>query len=129
MKTATQMMKAAASSLLLLPTALAAAGVEASSSWNLDGVNLLPFINGADSSRPHETFYWRFGRQRAVRHGDWKLVKWDEKPFQLYDLSEDLDETHDLAAAQPAKTAELQSLLDQWLNQLPPPRWIRPKLM
>lgn len=70
MKSATQMMKAAASSLLLLPTALAAAGVEASPSWNLDGVNLLPFINGADSSRPHETFYWRFGRQRAVRHGD-----------------------------------------------------------
>jgi arylsulfatase A-like enzyme len=93
MKSATQMMKAAASSLLLLPTALAAAGVEASSSWRLDGVNLLPFINGADSSRPHETFYWRFGRQRAVRHGDWKLVKWDEKPFQLYHLSEDLGET------------------------------------
>lgn len=113
----------------VLPTVLAAAGVEASPAWNLDGVNLLPFIKGTDSSRPHETFYWRFGRQRAIRHGDWKLVKWDEKPFQLYHLSEDLGETHDLAAEQPAKTAELQSLLDQWLNQLPPPLWVRPKLM
>ncbi len=113
----------------VLPTALAAAGLNVSASWNLDGVNLLPFINGANSEIPHETLYWRFGRQRAIRHGDWKLVKLDEKPFQLYHLSEDLGETRDLASEQPAKAAQLQSLLDQWLDQLPPPLWIRPKLM
>ncbi|MBP7141565.1 MAG: sulfatase [Opitutaceae bacterium] len=113
----------------VLPTALAAAGVEASPGWGLDGVNLLPYINGSISGRPHETLYWRFGRQRAVRHGDWKLVKWDEKPFQLYHLSEDIGETHDLAGAEPKKAAELQTILNKWLDRLPPPLWIRPKLM
>ena len=26
------------------------------------------------SAAPHETLYWRFGDQWAIRKGDWKLV-------------------------------------------------------
>ena len=59
----------------ILPTALAAAGVEIKPEWKLDGVNLLPYLNGQKSGVPHEALYWRFGQQMAIRMGDWKLVK------------------------------------------------------
>src|SRR5262245_34340092 len=38
----------------VLPTALAAAGVETKSDWKLDGVNLLPFLTGEKTGRPHD---------------------------------------------------------------------------
>src|SRR6185436_17869748 len=58
-----------------LPTALAAAGVEAKPEWQLDGVNLLPALEGKSTEPPHTDLYWRFGIQYATRQGDWKLLK------------------------------------------------------
>ena len=45
--------------------------------WKLDGVNLLPYLEGKNTAAPHETLYWRFGEQMAIRQGDWKLVRYD----------------------------------------------------
>src|SRR5262249_11497821 len=53
-----------------LPTALAAAGVEVKPEWKIDGVNLLPYLNGEKTDAPHEALYWRFGGQMAIRKGD-----------------------------------------------------------
>src|SRR5204863_4875933 len=61
----------------ILPTALAAAGVDVKPDWHLDGINLLPHLTGQKSEVPHDTLYWRFGQQMAIRRGDWKLVKYD----------------------------------------------------
>ena len=58
----------------ILPTALAAAGGKVDPAWKLDGVDLLPYLTGKNTGKPHETLYWRFGEQWAIRHGDWKLV-------------------------------------------------------
>ncbi len=101
----------------ILPTALAAAGVEANSDWKLDGVNLLPYLTGKQSERPHETLYWRFGDQWAVRHGDWKLVAGnggDKTNGELFNLADDLSESKNLAADKPEKVGELKSLWDRW---------------
>lgn len=100
----------------VLPTAVTAAGGKPESSWRLDGVDLTPFVTGASAARPHETLYWRYGPQWAVRHGDLKLVvsKGGSGKPELYDLSKDIGESKDLAAAQPAKVRELQALWDKW---------------
>ena len=58
----------------VLPTVVTAAGGKPESSWRLDGVDLTPFVTGANPARPHPTLYWRYGAQWAVRHGDLKLV-------------------------------------------------------
>ena len=58
-----------------VPTALAAAGIEVQPSWKLDGVNLLPYLNGEKKDRCMPPWYWRFGQQLAIRKGDWKLLK------------------------------------------------------
>ena len=103
----------------VLPTVVAAAGGKAESARSVDGVDLTPFVTGANPARPHQTLYWRYGPQWAVRHGDLKLVVsrgGSGKP-ELYDLSKDVGESKDLAAAQPAKVRELQALWDKWSSE------------
>jgi arylsulfatase A-like enzyme len=100
----------------VLPTALAAAGAQIDPGWKLDGVDLMPFLTGSNTAKPHETLYWRFGEQWAIRHGDLKLVvsKGGSGKPELYNLAADIGESKDLAAEQPAKVAELQKLWDAW---------------
>jgi len=100
----------------VLPTAIIAAGGKTDSSWQLDGVDLMPYLTGKLTSRPHQTLYWRYGPQWAIRHGDLKLVvsKGGSGQPELYDLATDIGESKDLASAQSAKVIELQALWDKW---------------
>ena len=100
----------------LLPTIITAAGGKVDPEWKLDGVDLMPFLTGANKARPHETLYWRFGPQWAVRQGDMKLVvsKGGSGNPELYNLANDVSESKDLAAAQPEKAKELQALWSKW---------------
>jgi arylsulfatase A-like enzyme len=127
-------------SLDILPTAISAAGSQPATDWQLDGVNLLPFLEGKNTTAPHDALYWRFGPQWAVREGNWKLVVgFDERANgdptpqpnlykvtapQLYNLADDPGETKDLAAAQPAKVASLKALWDKWNAGNQPPAWV-----
>jgi len=120
----------------VLPTSLAAAGVEVDPAWKLDGVNLLPYLKGEKTESPHDALYWRFGQQLAVRKGDWKLVKSaaDENArggageaniegAKLYNLKEDIGEKKDLAAENPDKVKELAGLWNEWNKGLVDPKW------
>jgi arylsulfatase A-like enzyme len=121
-------------------TLLAAAGIATAPAWKLDGVNLLPYLTGRESGPPHELLYWRMGEQMALRQGDWKIVRYDRHadpnegvskktgPAQvtgqmLYNLAQDIGESHDLTAQYPDKAAELQALWDKWNAQLARPLW------
>jgi arylsulfatase A-like enzyme len=106
----------------VLPTAIIAAGGKPEASWNLDGVDLMPYLTGKNTSRPHQTLYWRFGPQWAIRDGDMKLVVskgGSDKP-ELYNLADDIGESKDLAAAQSAKVKELQGMWDKWSAEQAP---------
>jgi arylsulfatase A-like enzyme len=121
----------------VLPTALAAAGVESQPDWKLDGVDLLPFLTGKASGTPHESLYWRLGGMMAIRKGDWKLVKTREGPLrdvdpavlsdlssaELYNLEDDIGETKNLAPAHPDKVKELAEAWQRWNKELVRPLW------
>lgn len=109
----------------VLPTAVAAAGGKIPAEAKLDGVNLLPHVNGKDPGAPHEALYWRFGQPAAIRQGDWKLLRQGDEPWQLYNLAADSGESKDLAAANPDKAKELQAAWEGWNAQLATPRWGR----
>ncbi len=107
----------------LLPTMLAAAGASIDPAWKLDGVNLVPYLTGEKSGQPHDTLYWRFGQQWAIRHGDWKLVvgRGGGTEPGLYNLAADVGESKDLAADQPEKVKELRGLYERWNSEQAPP--------
>jgi arylsulfatase A-like enzyme len=115
----------------ILPTAIEAAGGKVDPSWKLDGVNLLPYLTGENQQKPHETLYWRFGEQWAIRHGDYKLVVGNEpgnpatkmKPAELITLAADIGESKNLAAAEPEKVKELKGLWDKWNAEQMNPLW------
>lgn len=119
----------------VLPTALAAAGVEAQADWKLDGVNLLPYLESKNTAAPHDILYWRFGGQLAIRQGDWKLVAYDPAadgnakkkggatPLKLYHLAQDIGEANDLAAKHPDKFKDLEGAWQKWNAQLVKPLW------
>ncbi len=112
----------------VLPTALAAAGAEVKPEWQLDGVNLLPLLEGKTDKLAPRSLYFRFGVQYAVREGDWKLVKAskDMAPM-LVNLAKDRGEQTDLTAQQPEKAKALQTLFDKWNATMQPPRWEDPR--
>jgi len=105
----------------VLPTALAAAG--AAPPAKIDGVNLLPHLQGQAEAPPHEWLFWRFGTQLAARKGPWKLVRYDNTGTHLYNLQDDIGEATDLAAGQPDVLRELQAAWDRWNTENVPPLW------
>jgi arylsulfatase A-like enzyme len=107
----------------VLPTVINAVGGKVEPSWKLDGVDILPHITGQISQKPHETLFWRFGEQWAVRHGDYKLVvsKGGSGQPELYNIEKDRSESNDLAAKEPAKVAELTKLYKAWDAEQAPP--------
>jgi arylsulfatase A-like enzyme len=135
------------SSLDIVPTAAALAGAKLPK--GSDGVNLLPYLTGANRATPNPTLYWRAGPNFAIREGKWKL--WlvdtaepgavareapaptpDGTPYtppsqgqhaMLYDLAADIGETRNLAARNPQVVADLKAKLKAWDLGNVPPQW------
>ena len=81
-------------------------------------------------SRPHAErgpMFWEHEGNRAVRVGEWKLVAENKKPWELYDMSADRTETHDLSAARPDKVKELEATYQQWADRVGVQPWPTPK--
>lgn len=109
----------------MLPTALAAAGQEANPEWKLDGVNLLPYLEGQKSGEAHAGgLFWRFGNQMAARVGDYVLVDAPgSKGKELYNLRDDIGQTKNLSAEQPERVKQLQTAWDEWNKNNIPAAW------
>jgi uncharacterized sulfatase len=93
----------------------------------LDSLSLLPTLTGRPADqRAHEYLYWEFyeqGGRQAVRIGTWKAIR---EPMttgrvQLFDLSEDVGEGTDLAAARPQIAARAATYMDE--THVPDPAW------
>lgn len=85
-----------------------------------DGISMLPSLLSKKGQKEHKFLYWEFheeGGRQAVRQGNWKGVRQKiagGKPtFELYDLSKDIHEDHDISAQNPKKAKELQELMDK----------------
>ncbi len=105
------------------PTMLEMAGVKAPKGKVIEGVSIAPLLTGKGKWK-EQPMFWHFphysnhGMQSpggAVRYGDWKLIEYFERgTCQLFNLKDDIGEQNDLAAANPAKVAELKKMLHDW---------------
>ena len=99
----------------IMPTLLQLCGAKypqernGQSTLPLQGISLVPIFNGAKT--PSRTLYMEHEGNRMIRDGNWKLVAIAGKPWELYNLSNDPTEMHDLAAREPART---QTMSDNW---------------
>jgi len=111
-------------SLDIMPTMIAAAGGNIEPAWKLDGVNLLPYLTGEKAETPHESLFWVWGARKAIRHGNIKVVSMNNgKSYEMYDLSKDIGEQHDLARQNPEKLKSLIENNKQWEAGLKPQQW------
>ena len=80
----------------------------------------MPELLGRDQ-RKHEFLYWEFtarGGNQAVRMGKWKAIRKNlqknrDAPIELYDLSNDLGETKNIADQNPDLAAKMKKLMMQ----------------
>jgi N-acetylgalactosamine-6-sulfatase len=112
----------------MLPTLCAAAGVPVLDSEKGDGENLLPALRGGMVSRKSPIFWKWTGKgsdqdywpRLAIRLGDWKLVLTEDgKRAELYDLRKDRLESMDVSKSHPDIVAQLSSLSLAWSQTMP----------
>lgn len=103
---------------------------------NTDGISFLPSLTTDDhlrvrmqgspyrtgkTQKEHDFLYWEFparGGSQAVRMGDWKGVRLNvdkgmDSPIELYNLSTDLGEKHNVAAANPQIVKQIAAIMAQ----------------
>ncbi|MEP2239178.1 MAG: sulfatase-like hydrolase/transferase [Maribacter sp.] len=107
----------------MYPTFSRIAGVDKDKLSHLDGVDLMPFFKNYENGRPHEILYWKKENRGAIRELDWKLIRYPDRPAELYDLSKDIAEEQDLAMQYPDKVRALYKKLFQWELGLERPKW------
>ena len=87
----------------------------------LDGVNLLPFLTGANKAAPHDALFWRWRSQAAVLEFPWKLIRLGTNATYLFNVTQPGGETNNLRAQNPAIVARLDAKLAAWSGTLQPP--------
>jgi arylsulfatase A-like enzyme len=101
----------------LLPTSLDLLGIKLPSKKSsnfLDGVSILPLLIYGKALAPR-TLFWRMENQKAVRSGHWKLIiQSQEGTPELYNLSDDISETYNLANQYPEIVRQLKKELMNW---------------
>jgi len=78
-----------------------------------DGISFASTLLGDDGKQQkHDFLYWEFHEtdQIGVRMGDWKLLVKKGTPY-LYDLSNDVHEDHDIAAAHPDIVKQMKEII------------------
>ena len=78
----------------------------------LQGKSLLPIFQGKERAG-HETLYFHFGTDRALRQGPWKLVSAKLGKWELYNLDEDRTELNDLSASKPGR---VKAMAAEWFR-------------
>jgi arylsulfatase A-like enzyme len=109
------------SSLDILGTIAGLSNVEIDKEKPLDGVNLIPYLQGKEKGTPHQNIYLRKFDQdlHSVRDGDLKLiVKWKGSKKELYNLKTDIGETNNIASQFPEEVERLNKILKEWESEL-----------
>ena len=107
----------------LLPTCADIAGADYPKTHNGhdilpdEGLTLRQLFEG-NTRTGHETLYWEWTGNRAIRQGDWKLC-WDKevKQWELYNLPHDRTEIHNLADRHPDIVEQLSNMWFSWAKE------------
>ncbi len=109
----------------LFPTIAAVAGA-APSRLPIDGISLIPILEGKPQTR-RPALFWHYPHYHsegatpysAIRKGDWKLIySFEDESSELYNLLKDPGEKNNLSAQEKRRTAALYNELIVWQKEL-----------
>jgi arylsulfatase A-like enzyme len=97
------------------PTVCSALGIAASDGPQpIDGVNLLPLVEGQMAERPRPMAF-ESRQQVALLDNRYKIISTDGgKTFMLFDIVADPNETNDLAVQKPGVLETMRAQLEAW---------------
>ena len=115
----------------IMPTILAATGIAKPTKLELDGRSLLPLLEGksptwadrdiivqahrGDAPVPEHNFAMRSQNWKLLRHTGFKNEQPDPSvPFELYDMTVDQSETHNLADQRPKIVSAMRARYQAW---------------
>ena len=103
-----------------MPTALTAASGTYTGELPMPGVDLIAQLQNEGGDE--RTLFFEHQGNRAVRSGEWKLVAFDDQPWELYDFTTDRTELNDLSAQHPNKVKAMNAAWEKWgaENQVTP---------
>ena len=106
------------------PTILQLAGLQPMPTQHVDGVSLVPLLEGGKiSTRPLFWHYPHYGNQGGepssiIQKDQWKLIHyWEDNRNELYYLPADIGEQNDLSKQEFARTGQLWTELQSWLKE------------
>ncbi|MFW8592088.1 sulfatase [Glaciecola sp. 2405UD65-10] len=107
----------------LLPTFFESAG-GTQYKKDVDGVNLIPYLTGDKQGKPHENLFWKKESRAAVRSGDYKLLRYPDRPAELYNIRNDISELNNLASSKPELVRALYKKIFEWELSHERARWL-----
>ena len=85
------------SSLDIFATSASFAGIDIKALKNpLDGVNIIPYVNGEKQGTPHDKLFWRKDDMAAMRTKSHKYIRVNGVGEVLYSLENNLSESEDI---------------------------------
>ncbi|WDE95398.1 arylsulfatase [Lentisphaera profundi] len=81
----------------------------------MQGTSLLPTFKGKEIKRS-KSLFWQWQRGGAIRDKNWKAVFWN-KNWELFDMSKDQNEAHDLASQYPEKLQAMKKSYHAWYKE------------
>lgn len=102
----------------IAPTIADLLDLEMPGTTTMDGMSLVPVMQGRMSERPEPIEFWHQGRL-ALSGNRFKLVRPEEDAdFELYDLQNDPGETEDISGEHPERTTRMREALREWQHSV-----------
>ncbi|MGV6944033.1 arylsulfatase [Sphingobacterium kyonggiense] len=81
----------------------------------IDGISFLPSILNQGEQKYHDFLYWEINESKgpiqAIRIGDWKGIKFHEKPFELFNIKKDPSEMYNLSEDYPGIVSKIKQIM------------------
>ena len=107
----------------IMPTLLEVAGAKYPEQFKgntikkLRGVSLVPAFRGTAVERTNPLF-WEHSGGQAMRQGNWKIVRKNNRPWELYNLETDPTELVNLSEKESVRLKKMTALYEMWEREV-----------